>query len=78
MKRTGLLFVGVIAGTVLALAFVLAPSQSSLAVFSNANRPAARPAAARLQSTSTPLHPPHLARGATNCPPQISPREGIR
>jgi hypothetical protein len=69
MKRTGLLFVGVIAGTVLALAFVLAPSPSSLAVFSNANRPAARPAAARLQSTSTPTPPSSSGERSDELPP---------
>jgi len=70
MKRTGLLFVGVIAGTVLVLAFALtAPSQSSLAVFSNANRPAAGSALARFQSTSTPTPPPLSGERSDELPP---------
>lgn len=53
-----MLFIGVIIGTILTLMFVfMAPSQSSLAVFSNTNRPAARTTTARLSSTSTPTPP---------------------
>jgi hypothetical protein len=70
VKKTGLLFIGVIAAAVLTLALVLtAPSQSSQAVFSDANRPAARPAAARLQSTSTPTPPPSSGAGDDELPP---------
>jgi hypothetical protein len=70
MKKPGLLFIGVIAGTVLTLAFVfMAPSQSSLAVFSNANRPAARSTTARLSSTSTPTPLPSFGAGNDELPP---------
>jgi hypothetical protein len=65
MKRTGLLIIGMIAGAVLTLMFVfMAPHQSSLAGFSNANRPAARSATARLSSTSTPTPPPSPSSSA--------------
>jgi hypothetical protein len=58
MKKPGMLFMGVIIGTILTLALVfMAPSQSSLAVFSNANRPASRTTTPRLSSTSTPTPP---------------------
>jgi len=64
MKKTGLLFIGVIAGAVLTLAFVfMAPSQSSLAIFSNTNRPAAKSSTARLLSTNTPTPPLSSAAG---------------
>jgi hypothetical protein len=70
MKKTGLLFVGVIAGTVVVLSFIFAaPSQSSQAALSDANRPADRPVAALLQSTSTPAPPPPSGVGSDEVPP---------
>jgi hypothetical protein len=70
MKKTGLIFIGVIAGAVLTLAFVLmAPSQSSLAVFSSANRPAARSTTDRPISTNTPTPPSVSSAGDDEVPP---------
>ncbi len=70
MKKPGLLFIGVIAGAVLTLAFVfMAPSQSSLAVFSTADRPTARPAAVGLTSTTTPTPTPSSGPGGDELPP---------
>jgi hypothetical protein len=70
MKKTGLLFIGLIVGTVLTLAFVfMAPSQSSLAVFSTADRPAAGPTTTRLSSTSTPTPLPSSGAGNDELPP---------
>ena len=69
MKRAGLLIIGMMAGAALTLMFVfMAPSQSSLAVFSSANRSAARPAAARLSSTSTPTPPSVSGAGGAEQP----------
>jgi hypothetical protein len=70
MKKTGLLFIGLIVGTVLTLAFVfMAPSQSSQAVFSTADRPAAGPTTTRLSSTSTPTPLPSSGAGNDELPP---------
>lgn len=58
MKKTGLLIVSMLAGVALTLMVVfIAPSRSLLAVFSNANRPAARSTSVRPISTSTPTPP---------------------
>jgi hypothetical protein len=68
MKKTRLLFIGVIAGTVLTLALVfMAPSQSSLAVFSAADR--AKPAIVGLSSTNTPTPPSSTSAGNDERPP---------
>jgi hypothetical protein len=68
MKKPGLLVIGMIAGAVLTMVFVLmAPSQSSLAVFSKANRLAAGPTAVR--PTSTPTPPPVSGAGDDELPP---------
>jgi|GEM_PF-1335197 len=75
MKKSGLIFTGIIVGAVLTLALVfMAPSQSSLAVFSNANRPAAGrliagPTTARLSTTSTPTPRPSSDSGSDEVPP---------
>ena len=70
MKKTGLLFIGVIIGAVVTLVFVfMAPSQSSLAVFSNKYRPAAMPPTARLSSTATPTPSPTSGAGDDEQPP---------
>lgn len=68
MKKTGLLFIGMIAGTVLTLLFIFtAPSQSSLAIFSNAAHPT--PTATRLSITITPTPPPSSGAGDDEQPP---------
>ncbi|HTP06702.1 MAG TPA: hypothetical protein VMP08_00520 [Anaerolineae bacterium] len=70
MKKSGLLFIGVIVGAVLTLAFVfMAPSQSSLAIFSTTHRPEARPPTARLSSTSTPTPSSSSGAGDDEQPP---------
>jgi hypothetical protein len=70
MKRKGLPFIGLIVGIVLTLAFVFtALSQSSLAVFSSANGPAASPPTARLSSTSNSTPPPSSGAGNDELPP---------
>jgi hypothetical protein len=70
MKKTRLLFIGVIAGAVLMLVFVfMAPSQSSLALLSSADRPVAGSTTAGLSSTSTPTPPPSPALVDDELPP---------
>jgi len=66
MKRTGLLFIGILAGTALTLAFLfIAPSQSSLALFSSASGPATT----YLSSTSTPTPFAPSVAGSDELPP---------
>jgi hypothetical protein len=77
MKKSGLLFIGMITGAVLTLAFVfMAPSRGSLAVLSNANRPAARTTTARLLSTSTPTPLPSSSAGDDELSPPANPATG--
>ena len=77
MKKTGLLFIGLIAGIVLTLAFIfMAPRQSSPGVLSNANRPATGLTAARLATTGTPTPPPSSGAGNDELPPANLGTEG--
>jgi hypothetical protein len=70
MKKRGLFFIGLIAGTVLTLGFFLmAPSQNSLAVFSTADRPDAKLPTAGPSSNSSPTPPPSSGPGSDELPP---------
>jgi hypothetical protein len=70
MKKRGLIFIGVIAGTVLTLwFFLMTPSQNSLAVFSTADRLDAKLATAGLSSFSSPIQPPSSGSGNDELPP---------
>ena len=70
MKKTGLLYVGVIAGIVLTVTFVfMAPGQVSLAKSSSAKAPAARALAI---STSTPTPGAPSGGGDEAAPPDLS------
>jgi hypothetical protein len=70
MKRRGFLFIGVIAGAVLTLAFLFAaPGRSSQAVYSNASRPAAGATAAPLSSVDTPTPSPWIVTESDELPP---------
>ncbi|MCB9446110.1 MAG: hypothetical protein H6669_17930, partial [Ardenticatenaceae bacterium] len=70
MKKTRLLFIGMIAGVVLMLMFVfMAPSGNSLALLSNGDHLAASPNTAGLLSTSTPTPPPSFSVVNDELPP---------
>ncbi|HBX71157.1 MAG TPA: hypothetical protein DEH25_17720 [Chloroflexi bacterium] len=70
MKKTGLLFIGMITGTVLTLSFIfMAPSQSSLAESSNANPLVAGAVADFISEIGTATPSPSYSAGDDELPP---------
>jgi hypothetical protein len=70
MKKTGLLFMGLIAWAVLTLGlFLMAPSQNSLAVFSTADRPDAKPDTVGLSNNSSLTQTSSSGLGSDELPP---------
>ena len=70
MKRTSILFMGMLAGALLTLGLVfIAPGRSSLAVSSSTNRAASRQTASNSSTTSTPTPQPTASAAKDELPP---------